>query len=98
MPCAAPATWHRPWCSNRGRELAGCEILRDGILGFEIRYSFQFGSEWSGTELVDGRFIHAGGVVVADLLLDRGVVEVGLGGFFEDGAQLREIFVLQLTV
>src|SRR5713101_299856 len=88
----------RTAAKDRGRELAGGEVLRDGLLRLELRDTFQFGSERRGSELVNGSFIHAGRVIVADLLRYRVLGSVGPCSFFEDGAQLREIFVLQLTV
>ena len=64
---------------------------------FEIVNGCQTRLQRLGAQLLYCGFIHAGRVVVADLLRDR-VAVLGDGGLFQNAAQVLQIVFVQLAV
>jgi hypothetical protein len=96
-----------------GEILRGAEREQARVAGFEVHAGEQCGKvrgalqggdfiearlERFGAGLFDGGFIHAGGEVVADFLLQGSALGGGFGGFVEDAPEVALIVVGELGV
>ena len=70
------------------------DFERDVFLGFHRRDAVQFRLEWLHSGSVDAGFVHAGGPVVADLLLHSAAARIVLAGCLQRFA--KNVFVPDL--
>ncbi len=71
---------------------------RDVPGGMDVRNLIQFGLNRRNATLLDRGFIHARGVEVTDLLLDRIPLLIRLGRLFQHSAQEDQIVLIELSV